>query len=514
MGKIELNLTFPALIQYAKAAMEKKQWYLAVQNLNEAYGKTGSPEEEKKLYLTYADLFLAVGNSPLARYALFMAAKTEYKGGCFSLDFNRFLPEMSYFTPVEEEEDELSADHILTFNKISLLISQKKYTEAIKLFFTLPFSRRNMAGVIDALCVALNADGKFDLDNYLVPLLPIIGEYASGDAEFINLLLSGGENTRLLAVEGVKYFVDDNEDVDLLRDMGEVYFLASEFACAKLFFEKILSLCEIDESALYYMYATSLALKDTESAVKYRARYFAVCRFAQPPMRLIDLCATATRKNAVTEYLTLTPELDEKLYAEIASNDKKEIDEDAFLKIKQFCCGGNLYNVTMTINRLFEAKDKSIAFQLCGSLLESAFVGKDVKRLILEAMIENGYEGVLSFSMPERAMIVESARFRHRYGVWNRVYKDATTLILSSKEYVPYHSNVLASAVKRGYETLGCPESFEEEDLEFFTFAAVITYVDRLGENVDVRDVAALFSFSPGEIEEFLIKYGLKTPVL
>ena len=39
MGKIDLNLNFSALLQYATAAMEKKQWYLAVQNLNEAYGK-------------------------------------------------------------------------------------------------------------------------------------------------------------------------------------------------------------------------------------------------------------------------------------------------------------------------------------------------------------------------------------------------------------------------------------------------------------------------------------------
>ena len=238
MGKIELNLTFPALIQYATAAMEKKQWYLAVQNLNEAYGKIGSPEEEKKLYLTYADLFLAVGNSPLARYALFKAAKTEYKGGCFSLDFSRFLPEMSYVTPIEEDEEELSADHILTFNKISLLISQKKYTEAIKLFFSLPFSRRNMAGVIDALCVALNADSKFDLDNYLVPLLPIIGEYASGDAEFINLLLSGGENTRLHEAgveDGVGDAVADLVGMPLRDRLAGEYLLASYLAHGCLF---------------------------------------------------------------------------------------------------------------------------------------------------------------------------------------------------------------------------------------------------------------------------------------
>ena len=402
----------------------------------------------------------------------------------------------------------------MTFNKIYGLISQKKYTDAIKLFFSLPFSRRNMAGVVDALCVALNADTKFDLDNYLVPLLPIIGEYASGDAEFVNLLLTGGENTRLLAVEGVKYFVEDNEDVELLRDMGEVYFLASEFDCAKLFFEKILSLCEIDESALYYMYAISLALKNTEMAVRYRAKYFSVCQFAQPPMRLIDLCATATRKGAVTEYLTMTPDLDDKMYGEISFDDKTEIDEDTFLKIKQFCCGGNLFNVTMLLDRLFSLKEKGVSFMLCQSLLESAFVTKEVKRLILDEMVENGYEGVLSFSMPEKAMICETAKFRHRYGIWNSVYKEATTLILSSKDYIPYHSNVLASAVKKGYETIGQPMDYQEEDFEFLMFVAVITYVDRLSENVDVRDVASLFSFSPGEIEENLLKYGLKSPVL
>ncbi len=514
MGKIDLNLNFSALLQYATAAMEKKQWYLAVQNLNEAYGKCETPEEKRSLYLAYADLFLAVGNAPLTRYALFMASKVEYKGGYFSLDFGRFLPEMSYVMSVEEEEEDLSADQILVFNKIYTLISQKKYTDAIKLFFTLPFSRRNMAGVVDALCVALNADTKFDLDNYLVPLLPIIGEYASGDAEFVNLLLTGGENTRLLAVEGVKYFVEDNEDVELLRDMGEVYFLASEFECAKLFFEKILSICEIDESALYYMYAISLALKNTEIAVKYRAKFFTVCQFAQPPMRLIDRSATATRKGDVTEYLTLTPDLDEKLYSEIVFDEKSDIDEETFLKIKQFCCGGNLFNVTMLINRLFENKDKGIAFLLCQSLLESAFVTKEVKKLLLDAMIENGYEGILPFSMPEKALICETAKFRHRYGIWNSVYKEATTLILTSKDYIPYHSNVLASAVKKCYETIGQPMDYQEEDFEFLMFVAVITYVDRLSENVDVRDVAALFTFSPGEIEENLLKYGLKSPVL
>lgn len=508
MGKIELELTCSSLLQYANSAMQRDQWYLAVQNLNDAFDKAETDEDIKKVFLAYADLFLNVNNYPLSRYALFMASKKEYKGGFFYLDHARFLPEAPY--PVEEENEyELTAGQVLSFNRVYTLILERKYAEAIKLFYTLPFNRKSMASVVDALSVALNTDRKFDLDSYIVPLLPIIGEYASGDAEFINILLSGGENTRLLAVEGAKFFIDDNEDVDLLRDMGEVFFLASEFETAKAFFEKVLSLCEIDEVSLYYMYALSSALKDHEQAAKYRARYFTVCRFAMPPMRLVDLSASSTKKNKASEYLSLTGEEERNLYKTLMLSES--VDENNFVSVKDFFAFTNIYMATDLLEHFAAAKDRETLFALGCSVLESAFVGKDVKSAVLSFLIDKGFEGVLTYNTPDKGVICELSALHHRYGIWNSVYYKVTELILEADFFLPYYSNVLAGVIKRCKEKI---VSASSEDVDFLIFMSLLSYANRLNENVSMSDVASLAALSPGRLEECLELFGLESPIV
>ena len=508
MGKIELELTCSSLLQYADSAIKKRQWYLAVQNLNDAFDRAEKDEEIKKIYLAYADLFLSVNNFPLARYALFMAAKKEYTGGYYYLDYARFLSEAP-FPVAEEEEEPLTSAQVLAFNRVYTLILEKKYADAIKLFYTLPFNRKNMASVVDALSVALGADHKFDLDAYIVPLLPIIGEYASGDAEFINILLSGGENTRLLAVEGAKLFIDDNEDIDLLRDMGEVFFLASEFESAKMFFEKVLSLCEIDEVALYYMYAIHSALQQSDQAAKFRARYYTVCRFAIPPMRLVDLCASTTQKNKAAEYLSLNGEEERALYNKLILS--AEIDENNFVSVKDFCAFSNVYMVTNLLEHFAEGKDHDTLFALGNSVLESAFVGKDVKNAVLSFLINKGFEGVLTYNTPNKAIICDVMALHHRYGFWNRIYYKVTEIILQSDFCLPYHGNVLAGVIKRCKEKVFYTAS---EDNDFFIFMAILSYANRLGENISMSDVAGLAPLTPGKLEECLEKFGLESPIV
>ena len=509
MGKVELELTVSSLLQYAKSAESKEQWYLAVQNLNDAYKIAASDEEIKKVFLAYADLFLAVNNAPLARYALFMAFKKDYKGGFEYIDFARFMPEQPLTVPVEEEEELISAEQTIAFNKVFTLICEKKYTEAIKLFYTLPFNRKNMASIVDALSVALSSDVKFDLDSYIVPLLPIIGEYASGDAEFINILLSGGENTKLLAVEGAKFFIEDNEDVDLLRDMGEVFFLASEFDTAKAFFEKVLSLCEIDEVSLYYMYAVSIALQDAEAAAKYRAKYLTVCFFAMPPMRLVDLCATTTKKNNVTEYLALDVDREHNLFQKL--NEYAKVDEENFLAIKDFCVYGSQHLVITLLERLASSKEREPFDMLCNSLLESAFVGKDMKRSILDFFLHSRFDGVLSCNLPSKGLLCDVASFRHRYGKWNQVFYDVSSTIIGADFYLPYHSSMLMGVIKRCKEKI---DEFDLEDMDFIYFVVLISYANRLNENISISDVASLVNLTPGVAEECLNKYNLDSPVL
>ncbi len=511
MEKIEFEMTTESLLAHAGNAMKKNKWYLAIQNLNDALDKCTTREGKKKVFLAYADVFLAAGNMPLFRYSLYMASKTDYAGGFFYLDYNRFLPDPPYDAPAGEPEPSLTASAILSYNEVYNLIAQKRYSDAMRLFFTLPSDRKSMASVVDALSVAIDSDKDFHLDTYIISLLPAIGEFAAEDPAFIKMLLTASESTKAIAVEGAKYFIEDNEDIDLLRDLGTEYFLASEITAARLFFEKVLSLCEIDEVALYYMYVISVMEKQKEDAAKYRAKFFTVNRFAMPPMVIIDLTASTSNEDNVTEYMTLSESNEEAFYNDILRHMDEELDDKQFVRIKHFACAGNPFLVNKILQSYSKKKEPELFLKLCNVILESPYVGKEVKNNLIHTLLECGCDGTVYYNSPEKALIFTASKFRHRFGEWNKIYLDASETIIKSDGYIPYHSELLQSVVKKCRTRM---EQFMGEHYNLYLFVVIISYVHRLDENVTLSDLSLNFDLPPGELESFLGYFSMESPIV
>ncbi len=516
MERVELELSVPKLLEFSKNALNDGKLYLAVQNLNEAFSKCENGEDRYKTYLAYGDLFYAVNNFSMYRYALFMAAKEKFEGHYFMLDFDRFLPEPPPL-PIQEEEEQQSEDTmnsscVLEYNNVYKLISQRKYADAIKEFFCLPTDRKSIAGIIDALGLALDADPKFNLDEYLMSLLPVIGEYAAKDPEFIKLMLSGGDATKAIAVEGAKYFIEENDDYELLRDIGEAYFTAGEFETAERYLLKAVSICAIDDVSLYYLYATSVALKKSKEAKKYRLRYMDVLRFAMPPMRALDICATTVTDKNVDEYLRFTSAQEEGVYNIIYKDIDEPISPEQFIRVKEFSCLGNPYFTLKILRRLSQAKDKTVFYELCNVIMQSPFAEREVKVAVMNILLDTGYEGTAYCNLPEKAIICRLTKFRHRYGIWNQIFTDASEALIFADGYMPYYSELLSSVIKKCYEKFG--KDIPDEDYDYYLFVALISYVHRLNENVTASSFINKFHFAAGELEEFLIRNSLESPIL
>ncbi len=515
MAKIELEITVEKLLGFAAEATEDGKYMLAIQNLNEAFGLATESEEKKRIYLAYADVFLITGNDPMARYCLFMANKIGGENRHFNLfDFSRFFPEEPLTVVAAEEELEpLSAAEVCRFNEVYGLVAEKKYGEALKKMMTLPLNRKNMSSIVDILNMAVELDPTFDLDAFFVGLLPLIGTYASGDSEFINLLLEGGENLKELAVQSAVYFADENEDVNILRDIGEVYFLAREYQSAKLFFDKVLSLCEIDEVALYYEAAICSAEKDKQKASEYRAKYFAVCKIGLPPMRLIDRCIDGmAAADAPNSYLTLSVSEEQNMDTFFQSIDfAEEPDEETFLTVRNYFCFSQTFFCAQFLDRLADkAKVKEKWFGLLTSLTCSPFASREIKLSVLRALIRMGYEGELSFTTPERAVTFVCAQAHHRfYGAWYSAYGEMIVRFLTADFYIPVYCNVLASAIKK------CQETFYytpfEEDKPFAMLIAACTYMRKINVNVGLREIFGLFGLDYSEVDQCMKKFRLDT---
>lgn len=502
MGQvIELVLSYDNLMKFAENALEKGDTLTCALNLNEALTKADGREQVRRVYELFVECFRMSSSVTAVMQAIMKEIENRVDDDYYRFDFaNRkkaYLP---------EDEEEPDYETIRVCNDVKNKIVERKYEEAMLLLTAVQPTSELCEGIIDALNDAVDMDKGINIDKYLLHVLAIMTA-SSSKVEILRLMLRGGQVTHRMMTESADFLLDD-DDSNALCLIGMAFFENNETQIAKRFFKKALSIDPIDEDALYYMTVIKILTKDENDKTDYWSRYKQVYKITEPPIRTMEEFFKSDDVNALVPYRVFPGKfVSEKLTVlALAASGKEDITPDYAADFIEFCKCASEHASYFLIDILGKTDDKPVLTETYKKLLTSARVPDGLKEKIVDALIESGYEGVLSILTEERAVVMRVTKLHKRvHKIWNMLYQMILKNSPFCEEYLPINCGDLAYIIKK-LDGIIQPD---EDDINFCLALTVINYIKRLKINRDYFSALKALDLDTTDLDRGLKKFEL-----
>lgn len=502
MGRIvDLEINFDSLLRFAESAYDRGDLVAAVLNLNEAKKIATERDQFIALYNLYVKCFRNTGNSRPIIDAVGKEISYSHEEDFYRFDFSRRDGDIA------EEDEDISYEDIKKYNTVRNLIYERRYEEAMNIIVELPSDMVYVQSVIDALIQAVECDKKLNLDKFVVPLLGLIAG-APNQAEMVGLMLDGGRATHNIMVDSADYLLEE-EDTNVLCMMGMAYFKGNEPRVAKRFFEKTIIGDPLDQDALYYLTAIAVLLKDEEGRKKYWDRYKALYAPLGAPVRIMEDFFDSDYKDFVVPYLTLPSrylaEVSEELLSVTHNGDIDEVFAERFYEYAIVASDRLVGALMYKIGKV--TADKEVLIGVYKKLLATAYTTMGVKQIILDKLVDDGYEGELTVVTENKVVCFTLTKIHRRVDKnWELIYRLILRNLPFSSAYIPLRCSVLSAIVKK-LDTIFRPES--DEDFTYALTMAVINYIDKLKLNVDMFALFNAMHVDPEIMERGAKKFNI-----
>ncbi len=507
MGQIiDFELTVESCLRFARSALEKENYLLALQNCNEAMSLAYTAKEIHAVLESYAKVFRLSENNRSFKSVLTMDIENRSISGYFRMDFSEFLTYNESY--IENEQlRQMTLHQMERYNEIKNLFAERRYDEAISGLSDLVLNSEIAMGVVDCLKTAVENDDKFRLDNYVVTLLEVLA-HSQSYYDMIKLMLEGGRLTHDIMVDSVDYFLSEADSVASLVILGETFFSSKEVDISKKFFEEALIQNPVEESSLYYMTVINLLLDKKEEAAKYWDTYKEAYRIIAPPIKLYERFFASKELTYLVPYGILPFDFSKKLVTELKKScPKEDFDEEYSRKFVEFCMLSNDRHVfeMLSIKKL---NNRPITVKTYLEILKNTKINDNIKRRIMMMLVDGGYEGKVTVVTETAIVIFDMIRLHHRVNEWwGVVYKALLRNLPFIDYYMPVKCSLMASLIKKFDAEV---PNLEIEDLNFAIAIMIFNYIKRLKINVDIYDIARAMSVELDDLAKGLKKYDLK----
>ena len=443
MGAIDFLPKFDDYIDFSIAAAKDGKYVSCIHNLFDALKSAQSDEEKAEAYRFFADLFLEMGNTAVAKNAMFRSCLVTDKGGYYTIDYDKFFP----YDGVVEEEDFPAPDSrtILAYNDVYNHFVMGNYEKGFDLLCTLPPDYKSLDEVIGVLYNAVEDGKKVDFGAFEYKILMLAGVFSMKSADFVRVLLQGSAATRAVMVDGVNFFAEEIEDRRILCDVGEAFLKEGEYECAEICFKKALEENEIEEIALYYMAVLSAKKGKEEEKTKYWNKYKLCYAPFGAPCELIEnkfgkkTLPIFCNEDFSTEARTLAQEI-------VSGEEKWDM---PYAKKIEYALSFANETVLLKLLRKLDLKEETNVNAI-KNVFTSAYVSDGRKRRLLAELFREGYVGRVAVTFEKKGEIFDCANLSVRGGkaVWQNVYERVSMGIVCSKSFLPYQPSLLAHQIK------------------------------------------------------------------
>lgn len=504
METIEFTQTHEELLKIAATAAREGKYILCVHNLWDALALAKDKEEKGMVFRCFSDMFSGIGNVELSKNALFRACTFADAGGYYSISFSRFFP---VDEPVIDEELPLpDAEIILAYNDVYNYFITGQYEKGLDILCETPPDPQGLDNVIGVLIDAIKRGKKVDLSTHSYKLLLLAGIYSTKSADFVRVLLQGGDVTRALMVDGVNFFVGEIEDRKVLCDVGEAFAMEEVYDCALICFEKVLEDCEIDEKALFYLSAIHAIRGETDLFEKYWNTYKLVYKPFTAPVAGYE---RMFKSKEMPIYGTVPFRFirnDYEIFGEI-DNEWTADEIDRVANIFAFTESVSLFELSQN----FDFSEERYLPSIRQALL-SPYAPEERKKVIVRELLSKGFEGRIAMVNDRKGIIFDCVKFiapKNHKVIWETVYLQLSFSILTTEEFLPYRPNLIAAMLRRIAQN--CADKRikpTQDDMPFLCWVLAQEYNNKAAGETNIGMIPELWRNISGiEITKGMKKY-------
>lgn len=505
---VAVKITPEKCVEFAVAAIDKKDYLAAIHNLNEGLSLAIDREQIAALNEVYIELFETMGSFDNVRdiIARDFITSTEGDAEFVKLDLDTVMP---YDDPLEDgeyfDEGGILLDEVYKFSEFRALCAQRKYADAMALAEKFPDTDAAFRVYVDAMIEAESTDPTFDFNRYF------LAEYYSSGTGMSFLLPHGGEDyyrlaalmlksggvVRSLVVEAADMILESAVNLRDIVLMGKHFFLASEFHCAEIFFKKALEYTCVEANSLYYLTVINKIKGDNEKADEYWNVYKAAFKSFNPPIALWEEFFKTEHVKTPTAYRCLPNEFQKEYCEKFMKEYTAENAEKSFKSLLEFfmLCGD--FYALKTMFTLTQAKRNSQSFLV--NVLKNTWIPDGLKYAAFQDLIASGYEGQIRLMLSTTFKSFVYSKVHGRIAKsWVEVHNDLIRTLAFSEKYVPIKCNFIAAILKKMYAV----PTLREVEPDAILTVLWLSYVKMLGFNIKEIEFLGAFNVGRGAIEK------------